>query len=96
MFEYAVLHAHTSKGSVGDSTLSVAEYVARAKELGLSPIAITDHGSMASMIEFHEACKKASITGIIGMEAYVVEDRLRKDPEHRYDYGHLILLAIDA
>ena len=96
MFEYAVLHAHTSKGSVGDSTLSVAEYVARAKELGLSHIAITDHGSMASMIEFHEACKKASITGIIGMEAYVVEDRLRKDPEHRYDYGHLILLARDA
>lgn len=91
---YAVLHAHTAKGSVGDSILKIDDYVEKAKSLGLTHIAMTDHGSMASMVEFHEACKKAGITGIIGMEAYVVPDRMLKDksPESKCNW-HLVLLA---
>lgn len=94
---YAVLHAHTAKGSVGDSILKIDDYVAKAKALGITHIAMTDHGSMASMVEFHEACKKAGITGIIGMEAYVVPDRTLKDNSEasKYDW-HLILLAKNA
>lgn len=91
-----MLHAHTSKGSVGDSVLDIQSYIDKAKSLGLDHIAITDHGSMASMVEFHELCKKASITGIIGMEAYVVDDRHNKTAEERYNYAHLVLLAKNA
>lgn len=91
--KYAVLHAHTATGSVGDSVLKVNDYVNKAKKLGLTHIAVTDHGSMASMAEFHEACEKASITGIIGMEAYVADNRLDKTPEHQYEAFHLVLLA---
>lgn len=91
--KYAVLHAHTANGSVGDSVLKVSDYVKKAKQLGLTHIAITDHGSMASMAEFHETCKETSITGIIGMEVYVAEDRLNKTPEHQYEAFHLVLLA---
>ena len=91
---YAVLHAHTDKGSVGDSVLKIRDYVTKAKQMGLTHIAITDHGSMASMVEFHEECKKAGITGIIGMEAYVVPDRLKKSKEEkRGGQWHLVLLA---
>lgn len=94
---YSVLHAHTAKGSVGDSILKIEDYVEKAKSLGLTHIAMTDHGSMASMVEFHEACKKAGITGIIGMEAYVVPDRTLKDssPESKCNW-HLVLLAKNA
>lgn len=94
---YAVLHAHTAKGSVGDSILKIDDYVRKAQELGITHIAMTDHGSMASMVEFHEACKKAGITGIIGMEAYVVPDRTLKDNSETSKCNwHLILLAKNA
>lgn len=73
--------------------LKIDDYIAKAKNFGLTHIAITDHGSMAAMFEFHEKCKKASITGIIGMEAYIVADRLDKTSEHLHDDWHLLLLA---
>lgn len=93
---YAILHAHTAKGSVGDSTLNVKDYIAKAKSLGLTHIAMTDHGSMASIVEFHEECEKAGIIGIIGMEAYIVSDRTLKDGSDASRYNwHLILLAKD-
>lgn len=91
---YSVLHAHTAKGSVGDSILKIEDYVEQAQKLGITSIAMTDHGSMASMVEFHEACKEAGIKGIIGMEVYVVPDRMLKEnsDESKCNW-HLILLA---
>ena len=88
---YAPLHVHTTTGSIGDSVLKIDDYIAKAKRLGLTHIAITDHGSMAAMVEFHEKCKEASIVGIIGMEAYVVKDRVVKDKDEVK--SHLVLLA---
>lgn len=73
--------------------LKINDYIAKAKKLGLTHIAITDHGSMAATFEFHEKCKEASIVGIIGMEAYIVSDRMNKVPEHLHDDWHLLLLA---
>ena len=32
--DYAVLHAHDTYGSIGDSILKIKDYVAKAKELG--------------------------------------------------------------
>ena len=93
---YAVLHAHTAKGSVGDSILKIDDYVKKAKSLGITHIAMTDHGSMASMVEFHEACKKEGITGIIGMEAYVTKNRLSHEKNEDNSYYHLVLLAKNA
>ncbi len=80
-------------GSVSDSVLDVKDYVRKAKALGLTHIALTDRGSMAAMIDFHEACKEAFITGIIGMEAYIVADRLNHSAEARHTEHHLVLLA---
>lgn len=88
---YYPLHVHTALGSIGDSILLIDDYVQRAKEIGLSSLAITDHGSLSAMYSFIEACQKADIKPIIGMEAYEV---ISAD-ERTKDYSHLVLLAKD-
>ena len=44
---------------------------ARAKELGQTALAITDHGVMYGVIDFYRAAKAAGIKPIIGCEVYV-------------------------
>lgn len=90
--DYAVLHAHDTYGSIGDSILKIKDYVAKAKELGLSSIAITNHGSMSTFVNFYEECKKNNINPIIGCEIYFCNDRTIHTKENK-DYSHLILLA---
>lgn len=91
--KYYPLHVHTCTGSVGDSILQIKDYIRRAKKYNLDAIAITDHGSMSAMYSFYDECVNADIKPIIGMEAYVVNDNTPKDSDHRYNYGHLVLLA---
>lgn len=89
---YFSLHVHTAKGSVGDSILKIPDYISKAKEYGLSSIAITDHGSLSAIYSFYEACKKQNIKPIIGCEVYFCDDNsIKKDRA----YSHLILLAKD-
>ena len=45
--------------------------VARAKELGMNALAITDHGNLYGALEFYQACRDAGINPIVGYEAYV-------------------------
>lgn len=87
---YVPLHVHTSDGSMGDSILKPGEYISRARELGLSHLAITDHGSLSASYRFYHDCRKAGIEPIIGLEAYEVDDRLEKNGR---GYYHLVLLA---
>ncbi|MDD3000927.1 MAG: PHP domain-containing protein [Candidatus Riflebacteria bacterium] len=55
---YADLHTHTT---ASDGTLSPAEVVRKAKEIGLNTIAITDHDTLSG---FDEAFAEAKIQGI--------------------------------
>lgn len=89
---YIPLHAHTAKGSIGDSILKINEYVKKAKEYGLTHLTITNHGSMADMYDFYEECKKENIQPIIGCEVYEIEDRTIKDKTNT-NYTHLVLIA---
>jgi DNA polymerase-3 subunit alpha len=75
----------------------VQDLVKRAKALGMSALAITDHGCMFGVIEFFNECKKEGIKPILGMEAYMApgDRRERSTPggnpgEAAY---HLLLLA---
>lgn len=86
---YYPLHVHTALGSIGDSILRISDYVQRAKEIGLTALTITDHGSLAAMYSFIEECQKADIKPIIGMEAYEVNDATVKDKH----FNHLVLIA---
>ncbi len=89
------VHLHThSHYSLLDGLSKVPELVARAKELGMPALALTDHGAMYGAIEFYQECKKAGIKPIIGVEAYMA-DRTRFDKESGLDTKryHLTLLA---
>ena len=86
------LHLH-SEYSFLDGACSVKKTVQRAKELGMSALAITDHGNMHSTIEFYEECRKAGIKGIIGMEGYISSTtRFDRDNKREFTY-HIVLLA---
>jgi len=89
------VHLHThSHYSLLDGLSKVPELVARAKELGMVALALTDHGAMYGAIEFYNECKKAGIKPIIGIEAYMAE-RTLYDKESNLDAKryHLTLLA---
>ncbi len=87
------LHVH-SHFSLLDGLGKVPELVARAKELGMDALALTDHGTMYGIIEFYEQCRKQGIKPILGMEAYVsprgMRDKTARVDDRAY---HLTLLA---
>jgi len=91
---FAHLHVHTQY-SILDGLSSIPDLFARAKEIGLKALAITDHGNMYGVKEFLTvAAKYPEIKPIIGCEVYVTRgyDHNLKDPQHD-KYYHLILLA---
>ena len=87
------LHVHTEY-SLLDGACRIEPLIARAKELGQSALAITDHGVMYGAVAFYKACCAAGIKPVIGCEVYVAP-RTRFDREHGIDseYTHLILLC---
>jgi DNA polymerase-3 subunit alpha len=88
------LHVHTEY-SLLDGSCKIKELTARAKELGMDSMAITDHGVMYGVIDFYRAAREAGIKPIIGCEVYVTSgsrfDRELAGGEDRY--YHLVLLA---
>ena len=95
MADFVHLHNH-SEFSLLDGLSKIKDMVTRAKELGMSAIAITDHGNMYGAINFYKACVEEGIKPIIGAEIYVSQ-RTRHDKEAGVDSdsNHLILLAKD-
>lgn len=88
------LHVHT-EFSLLDGSCKIKEIVARAKELGMDSLAITDHGVMYGVIDFYKAAKEVGIKPIIGCEVYVAPgSRFNKEAGQSEDkYHHLVLLA---
>ena len=88
------LHVHTEY-SLLDGSGKIEEITARAKELGMDSLAITDHGVMYGVIDFYRAARNVGIKPILGCEVYVAPgSRFEKEPGISDDrYYHLILLA---
>ena len=91
---FSHLHVHTEY-SLLDGSCKIKELAARAKELGMDSMAVTDHGVMYGVIDFYRAAKEVGIKPIIGCEVYVAPgsrfDRETSNGEDRY--YHLVLLA---
>lgn len=93
--DYVHLHNHTHH-SLLDGLTKVDELVARVKELGMSAVAMTDHGTMSGTIEFYKACKDQGIKPIIGIETYVAARTIHdRDPAKDKARYHLVLIAMN-
>jgi len=88
---FVSLHNH-SHFSLLDGYQTIPEMVARAKELGASALAITDHGTMRGVVEFYRECVAQGIKPIIGCEFYFCPDVTVRD---RGLTHHLVLLAMN-
>ncbi len=95
MSRFIHLHAH-SHYSLLSALPKVDELVDRAKELGMSALALTDSGNLYGAIEFYKACKKAGVKPIIGVDFYVAA-RSRTDMQAGIDNRRtrLVLLAMN-
>ncbi len=93
MVPFTHLHVH-SQYSILDGAASIGQLVDKAKTDNMSAVALTDHGSMFGIKEFHAACNKAEIKPILGCETYVAARSVINKSEKIDRSGHhLILLA---
>ena len=89
------LHVHT-EFSFLDGACRIKELVSRAKELGMTALAITDHGNMCGVIDFYKECNAQGIKPLIGCEVYVAaRDMDEKSHDNGNTTHHLVLIAKD-
>ncbi|WP_295421529.1 DNA polymerase III subunit alpha [Sulfurovum sp.] len=89
--QFTHLHLHTEY-SLLDGANKIKALAKKVKELGMTSVAMTDHGNMFGTIDFYNTMRKEGIKPIIGMEAYVhnQEDIGDKSVRQRF---HLCLYA---
>lgn len=93
MSSFTHLHVHTQY-SILDGASGIKALMKRSKELGMDALAITDHGNMFGVKEFHDAACNAGIKPIIGCEIYVARGSMEEKTSREDRSGdHLILLA---
>ena len=92
MSNFVHLHVHTEY-SLLDGIARIKNVTAKAKELGMPALAITDHGNMYGAVAFYDACRDNDIKAIFGCEFYVAQDLYAKSGKSKY--AHLVLLAKD-
>ncbi|MHB1132057.1 MAG: DNA polymerase III subunit alpha [Chloroflexota bacterium] len=89
------LHVH-SEFSLLDGMAKIDPLLARAKELGMDALAVTDHGVMYAAVDFYLAAKAAGIKPLVGVEVYVAPNsHLEKRGKVDQSPYHLTLLAKD-
>jgi len=93
MAVFSHLHVHTQY-SILDGASSIPLLIERVKSLGMEAVAITDHGNMFGVKEFHNTATKKGIKPVIGCEIYVAK-RSIADVTGKEDRSgdHLILLV---
>ncbi len=92
MPDFVHLHLHTLY-SLLDGAIRIKDLLKTVQAKGMNSVAVTDHGNLFGAVDFYKKAKDAGVKPILGMEAYVANDRLdRKERVGR----HLILLAKNA
>jgi DNA polymerase III subunit alpha len=92
MSEFVHLHLH-SDYSLLDGACDIEKLVARAKEMNMPAVAMTDHGNIFGAYHFADAAKKAGIKPIIGCELYVCKNEDHAAAPEGDSYNHLLVLA---
>jgi DNA polymerase III subunit alpha len=93
MSDFVHLHTHSHYSLLG-AVPKLKPLVARAKSFGMTALALTDNGNLYGAIEFYQACEKAGIKPILGLDAYLApRSRLDMDPVLDAKRSRLVLLA---
>lgn len=93
--QFTHLHLHTEY-SMLDGLTRLSLLTEKVKSLGQTAVAITDHGGMYGALHFYNACKKADLKPIVGLEAYMSKtSRFDKQLKMGSDQFHITLLAQD-
>ncbi len=90
------VHLHThSEYSLLDGAARITDIFARAKELEMPALALTDHGVMFGALNFYDAGVQHGVKPILGVEAYVAPtSRFERAPgENEEKYRHLTILV---
>jgi DNA polymerase-3 subunit alpha len=89
------LHVH-SDYSLLDGACRIDQLTERAGQLGMTALALTDHGNLFGAIDFYTSAKERGIKPLVGCELYLSEGS-RLEKQGRSDEGrsifHLGLLA---
>lgn len=85
--KYVSLHSHTTY-SYQDGYEMPAAHVARVAELGMTALALTEHGNVSSHVKLEIAAKEHGVKPIFGLEGYLAPPKsMRK--------WHMTLLAMN-
>jgi error-prone DNA polymerase len=76
---YAELHCHTNFSFL-DGASPADDLIARAIELGLSGLAVTDHGGLYGVVRFATAAEEAGLRAVVGVEIELL-DPAQPDPD---------------
>ncbi len=92
--KFAHLHLHTHY-SLLDGFNRIPALVEQTAKLGMTALAVTDHGNLYGAVEFYTACRAKNINPVVGYEAYLAPgSRTEKKAARQGDaYSHLTLLA---
>ncbi|WP_018132013.1 DNA polymerase III subunit alpha [Effusibacillus pohliae] len=92
MSSFVHLHVH-SEYSLLDGACRIDALLDRVQELGMTAVALTDHGVMHGAVEFYKKAKARGLHPIIGCEVYVAKGSMREKGGRQDRPNHLILLA---
>ena len=90
---FAHLHCH-SHYSLLDGASAIPDLVERASELGMTALALTDHGNLHGALDFYRHAQRVGINPVLGYEAYIAPgSRHQKEGSAKESAYHLTLLA---
>ncbi|MBT7864479.1 MAG: DNA polymerase III subunit alpha, partial [Gemmatimonadetes bacterium] len=93
--EFVHLHGH-SEYSLLDGGCHMEAMAPAAAQLGMSALAVTDHGNLFGAISHYRSCRDAGVKPILGCEVYVaIGSRHERKGARGLTHGsnHLVLLA---
>ncbi len=92
--EFVHLHVHTDY-SLLDGCCRIDRLMAKAAEMGMKALAITDHGNLFGVAEFASTAEKHGIKPLIGCETYLCAEHKRTEKPNpgQNKYNHMGLLA---
>jgi len=82
------LHVH-SEYSILDGACRIPALVEKAARLEMPAVALTDHGSLAGVVQLYREARAQGVKPVLGCEVYVADDRHAQTK----GYAHLTLLA---